>query len=441
MAYGSSYMRGGGGIQRRPQIQPEYEVDYSKIFRDALGTYAQLSGIERQNAQEAEEEEVRALMARAQLDPQAMAELSTRSPEAANQIRRGRQIERQGVRREEQADRETQERIATERAMLSFKMKGKNQAQQTDILDRHADSLSKRGLENEDTVELANWLKSDDPKLHQKARAEIEDAYQTGVFMGVIKPEKKRVPLAIERESEILNDPNADPEMKAAIRSKWAGSKQSIEYTPDGGFKMVSGRGVTPGVLAKPVVGALQKKQAQNMRSLSNLNASRALMDEQYLTYQGRFKGFASELAEKAGMDIGADQRKALKDFSKFKARSTMGLSQFLNDLSGAAINEHEAKRLKSSYPNPEDSYSVFVGKYEAITDELKQRNRIYNQLVREGFKGNTSKEVTGRLVAGKDDSTESRFSDFIEGRDEIEISPEEEAQIYTTMKNEGYTF
>jgi len=227
--------------------------------------------------------------------------------------------------------------------------------------------------------------------------------------------EKRQKPLAIEIESAILNDPNADPEMQAAIRSKWAGSKQSIEYSPDGGFKMVSGRGIEPSKASKPVVGDLQKKQAQIMRSLSNLHASKKLRKDQYGTYKKRFQFFQDEKREQLkgfipeSLEVSKERKQALKDNSKFQARNTIGLSQFLNDLSGAAINEHEMKRLKKSWPSADDVGSVYDGKYEGIVEELQQRYRIYNKLMREGFKGNSANEVSKRYAEGQDDTAEDR--------------------------------
>lgn len=294
--------------------------------------------------------------------------------------------------------------------------------------------IKKKGLKAGRIEKLANLYNDGSEESAALADRRAEGYYKKAVAMGLIEPPQGQKLLAIERESQILNDPNADPEMKAAIRSKWAGSNQSIEYSPDGGFKMVTGRGVVSSKVSKRVVGSLQQKQAQNMRSIANLDSTMKLMDEQYLTYKGRFKGWASAELQKMGVDIGPEYKKSLKDISKFKARSLMGLSQFLNDLSGAAINAKEAERLKGSYPHPGDSYDKFIGKYEAITDELKQRNRIYNKLVREGFKGDTAREVTERFTVGKDDTAADRAADLEAQGLDIE-------EIEKSLYNEGYSY
>jgi hypothetical protein len=67
-----------------------------------------------------------------------------------------------------------------------------------------------------------------------------------------------------------------------------------------------------------------------------------------------------------AGMDMAPQQQQYLSDFSSWKADTARLLSQYLNQLSGAAISPTEEARLKSGFPNADDGPTVYRAKAES---------------------------------------------------------------------------
>ena len=75
---------------------------------------------------------------------------------------------------------------------------------------------------------------------------------------------------------------------------------------------------------------------------------------------------------EKLGLPIGEALQGDIESYYKMRAQVSTFTNKFLNELSGAAISESEAKRLEQQLPTMADSPSEFIAKYNAAAAFLE---------------------------------------------------------------------
>jgi hypothetical protein len=423
------------------EVKPVYQPDLSQLLMQGLGAYRQVKGMQQQEA-----------MQQSQL-------------EASERDREMREQEfqmRKGEYEQKQEDKYSKE-FAFERANTAKQMRGKTPEEKVSILEARISGLKEQGKDPSSTQRLLDMYKTGiqgkanletaqdrrqsdiayEQSTQLKAADErIEEAYQTGINRGDIKPDavkKDNIPAIVQSYNFAYSPQNQDNPAAQALRKKYdlEGVPKGIrvETDKDGNFTFVSGRGVTGSQINKATKGNLEKDIADNMTVIAGLENSLSLMNKDMLTYKGNLKTVAFPALEKAGFKLSPEDKKFMSDVTKFRASSFEDLSKYMNAISGAAINAEEAKRLKNVLANPDDSPTQYVAKARTIIDKLKKRNRIYNDLIREGYKprgSDTIGEVDRRLSSGSDGSTEGRMEDLLKKK----IAKE---KIFLIMRAEGY--
>jgi hypothetical protein len=442
-------------------IKPVQKVDPYQLLMQGLGAYREVKGIQQQSAmQEQRQQQLGQQQARQAEQDTRQAELARR--EDIEWEQRQKQIQQQEQAQQQKQKQEFSESFAKERAETAAIMRGKPVEQKIRILEERVTDLKRRGLDPGATQRLLDMYQkgvsgkerletamdrrqSDqayEDSLQLKAADErIEEAYQTGIIQGHLKPEKVKttdLPANVQAYQWAYDPKNADNPAAQALRKKLElqgiPSGMRLETDKDGNVTFTTGPGVGEGP-SKAVIGALQKDQADNLTVISGLENSLSLMEDDFLTYKGQLKGFALPKIEKAGFALSTEDKQFLDKYTKFRSSSMEDLSKYMNAISGAAINAEEAKRLQKVIANPEDSPTQYVAKVRAITEKLKLRNRIYNDLIREGFarKGAaTVAEVDKRLQAGYAPSAAARIAD-------LQKKGLSKQDIFQTLRAEGY--
>lgn len=123
---------------------------------------------------------------------------------------------------------------------------------------------------------------------------------------------------------------------------------------PDGTIIEMGGDGgkVDAGELAKPTINNLQDTIVKSTDRLDRLNATLATYNPDFL----RAKGIASAATTKAkdflGLGVSDEQKKYLDEYSQFTSSAATDLTQFLKDMSGAAVTPQEYARTEKALPS-----------------------------------------------------------------------------------------
>lgn len=138
---------------------------------------------------------------------------------------------------------------------------------------------------------------------------------------------------------------------------------------PDGTEVQIGGDGVPNygGVgLTKPNASKMQEAFLNAQGNAYALREQLAKYNPEFSTLAGRFKAGATNVKEQLGIANAPQQAQFLNDFTSWKSDTASLLSQYLNQLSGAAISPHEEVRLKAGFPNADDGPTQYKAKAEA---------------------------------------------------------------------------
>jgi hypothetical protein len=444
-------------------VKPEYGVDTQKLLMDTLGAFRGVKGMQREEKQFQTQQEDRQRLQQRWDQQQAREEKQGKRQDIKWQQEQT-EFQQEQEDREKKQQKEFSAEFAQERAETAALMRGKTPEEKVRILQARIERLTEQKKNPDATKRLLNMYQAGiqgkkdietardqgaateafQRSLQIKAADErIEEAYQTGIMQGRIpaaEPQKDATPTDIKVYKWAFDPANKNNQAAQALRKKLelqgVPSGMRLETDKEGNVTFVSGKGVGEAPkMSKPMIGALQKKQADNMVTIAGLENSLSLMDEDFLTYKGKIKGLALPVIEKAGIGLSKEDKQFIDKYTKFRSSSLEDLSKYMNAISGAAVSEKEVKRLQKVIANPEDSPTEYVAKVKSVVDKLKTRNRIYNDLLREGFaaKGEaTVAEVEKRLSEGYQPSAVERIKDL----QKKNLSKEE---IFQIIRAEGY--
>lgn len=118
--------------------------------------------------------------------------------------------------------------------------------------------------------------------------------------------------------------------------------------------------------------GQLSDKQAEDISSLYDTQDQLRSFNLDALKTTGPIEGRIRNLAESFGLEQNAD-------FIELKAGIGSTLSNYMKSISGAAVNENEAKRLTAILPSVKDNDEQFITKLTRFQNELdaKLNNKI----------------------------------------------------------------
>ena len=125
--------------------------------------------------------------------------------------------------------------------------------------------------------------------------------------------------------------------------------------------------------------------------------------DTDFLTFGGKLAGQYFAVLEKTNRNfLNDEQRNYLDRYTNFK-RTVMGsLADYIREMSGAAVSEQEADRLKQARPTTEDSPTQFTSKVKSILEDLKLAQARYQYFIFTGrltIKQAQSKELAQGIV------------------------------------------
>lgn len=159
------------------------------------------------------------------------------------------------------------------------------------------------------------------------------------------------------------------------------GSGMSLTSDGQGGFTLTQGRGVTGGVrgMAKPVVNKTQEDVMAKTVTLDRLEEVGASFDPKFLTVSNRLGNSWTAVKEKYQIgEISPSEEKELAEFTQFKSEALNNLNLYIKDITGAAMSEAEAGRIRKAMPDPGegifdgDSPTEFISKYKSAINSLK---------------------------------------------------------------------
>jgi hypothetical protein len=182
---------------------------------------------------------------------------------------------------------------------------------------------------------------------------------------------------------EQARDVNLELEKMAIARK----SGESIEVGPDGTVRIVRGTGAGKGKLGRRATGDLESKTIDASSLLFRAKEIENSFNPKFLEYGTQFKQAGLGLAEKAGMKLTPEQKQQKEEFITFKQTTFDNLNRFLNEISGAAVNEHEMKRLRHSMPIMNDSPTEFNKKLKNTMKMARHSIARYTYIKKNGFK------------------------------------------------------
>lgn len=158
-----------------------------------------------------------------------------------------------------------------------------------------------------------------------------------------------------------------DPATGQPRKKVWDAAKQ--DYVPMGGVKApskgirvttnpdgsttteIGGEGTGLGTKA---VSDIEQKQVQAAESGARIAGIMAEFKPEYLTIPSRL-GFAwsSMKAKFDANSLAPGEQKQLSEYAAFRRKASENMSQYLHDMSGAAISPKEMDRLVNNLPNP----------------------------------------------------------------------------------------
>jgi hypothetical protein len=127
-----------------------------------------------------------------------------------------------------------------------------------------------------------------------------------------------------------------------------------------------------PSELEKPVIKSLQETITNSDTQLDLLSDLDAQFTPEFLTLEGDIKSKALATGEYLGRKLSDSQKKYLTDRTTFLADTAENLNAYINSLSGAAVSEQEAERLKLAQPTTDDSPTEYYAKLQNRVKRVK---------------------------------------------------------------------
>lgn len=164
-----------------------------------------------------------------------------------------------------------------------------------------------------------------------------------------------------------------------------------LESTPGGGFRVQTGvrgvsdmrsaEGLTPGT--KKLVQEDLYKFSEQMQAINNVMSQ---YRREYLQLPEQLRQYALSTKEWLGGNLTPEQRSQKLRYRSFQSDTLDELNRMLNMLSGAAVTEHEMRRLKQAMPSMDDSPTDFEAKAYAMNRRIAQATARANYVLRKGL-------------------------------------------------------
>jgi hypothetical protein len=159
------------------------------------------------------------------------------------------------------------------------------------------------------------------------------------------------------------------------------GTGSEVNVYPNGALKpgTVAGNKVDEGIL-------------ESTARLQRLSAIESSYKPEYLKVGTRLGNTWSKIKEKAGVDLSGEDQKSLREFSQWKRQSLENLNQYVKEITGAAMTDAEAGRIRAALPDPGqnfwdgDSPTEFKSKLDDVTRQIKMAEARFVYIKRNGM-------------------------------------------------------
>jgi hypothetical protein len=147
------------------------------------------------------------------------------------------------------------------------------------------------------------------------------------------------------------------------------------------------------GALGKEASNELDKKQLNATEQFARLKSIEEKFKPEFMDIETRVGMRFDRLIDsfKAGT-LSPEKQKQLGDYAVFRATALDNLSQYIKEITGAAMTDAEAKRITASLPDPGqgvfdgDNKTDFAAKLKMRINDVKLSFARYNYLRKKGF-------------------------------------------------------
>ncbi len=191
-----------------------------------------------------------------------------------------------------------------------------------------------------------------------------------GAYLG-LQPKFSNPEPGVQNGKEVFfqTDESGNPQVLDGIAPRPQKRSGISMTTPDGTTVTIGDDGVPNyggNVFSKPTRTKLEDAFVNAQGNSYALREQLAKYRPEFSTFAGKMKAGVADLKEQAGLANAPQQQQFLADFTTWKSDTARLLSQYLNQLSGAAISPHEEARLKAGFPNADDGPTQYQSKAQA---------------------------------------------------------------------------
>ena len=144
------------------------------------------------------------------------------------------------------------------------------------------------------------------------------------------------------------------------------------------------------GALGKTAQGKFEEKAFNASELSSRLDDIAGKFDERFQTYETWAKMGAVKLADSFEFTrsrIKPEDRKQFEEYTQFRRAAVDNLSQYIKEVTGAAMGVQEEKRIRAGIPDPEkDSPAEFRSKLNDTMRSTKAALARYNYLIAQKY-------------------------------------------------------
>ena len=204
-------------------------------------------------------------------------------------------------------------------------------------------------------------------------------------------PQEKAVSAIGKVNQDIRNGVITSEQGQAQIAKLNAISGMSIEVGEDGTVRF--GQGSAANNMGTATKNKVEGKLLDSLEMGSRVQSIKDSFNPEFLEFKNRAGNKWAAMKDFMGVDLNEDETKQLKGFTVFRRRAVSNMTRLLNEISGAAVNQHEYKRISKTMPNAGtdmfdgDSPIEFKAKMDDVLKDVQNANMRYNYALANGLK------------------------------------------------------
>lgn len=146
------------------------------------------------------------------------------------------------------------------------------------------------------------------------------------------------------------------------------------------------------GMPGKEARNEIEKRLFAASEQKARLGAIRASFKPEWQTIDEQLKQYGISWIDSIGPlrdKIPPAERQRHAEYTRYRQEAFMNMNQYIKDMTGAAMSEQEANRLRKGIPDPErDGPTAFQAKMENSSAQADLAMARHNYLLRQGFQG-----------------------------------------------------